>query len=48
VNSPSEAIVEEVLAFEPVALAPNGSRRAHVRWSDGTVDEAVRCGTTRS
>jgi hypothetical protein len=34
----SEPIVEEVLRFEDVPLGPAGTRRAVVRWSDGTED----------
>lgn len=35
-------IVSEVLAVEPLPLGANGSRRAIVRWSDGTSGEALR------
>lgn len=34
--------VLEVIAFEPLPLDTPGSRRAVVRWSDGTVGEALR------
>jgi hypothetical protein len=34
----SEPIVEEVLRFEDLPLGSAGSRRAVVRWSDGTED----------
>ena len=36
------AIVEEVLRFEDVPPGSLASRRAIVRWSDGTEGEAVR------
>lgn len=35
---PSEPIVEEVLRFENLPLGSAGTRRAVVRWSDGTED----------
>jgi hypothetical protein len=38
----SEPIVAEVLAFEPLLPGERGSRRALVRWSDGTRGEALR------
>jgi hypothetical protein len=31
-----------VLTIEPLPLGVNGSRRALVRWSDGTTGEAMR------
>jgi hypothetical protein len=31
-----------VVAVEPLPLGARGSRRAVVRWSDGTVGEALR------
>ena len=34
----SEPIVEEVLRFEDLAVGSAGTRRAVVRWSDGTED----------
>jgi hypothetical protein len=34
----SEPIVEEVLRFEDLPLGSGGTRRAVVRWSDGTED----------
>jgi hypothetical protein len=34
--------VEEVLRFEELPLGSLASRRALVRWSDGTEDEAAR------
>jgi hypothetical protein len=34
--------VDEVIAFEPIPLGRRGSRRAIVRWSDGTIGEALR------
>ena len=37
-NCTSEPIVEEVLRFEDLPLGSAGSRRAVVRWSDGTED----------
>jgi hypothetical protein len=40
--SRSPATVESVIAFEPLPLGANGSRRAVVRWSDGTEGEALR------
>ena len=38
----SEPVIEEVLRFEDVPLGSPGTRRAIVRWSDGTEGEAVR------
>ncbi len=35
-------IVEEVLRFEDLPPGELGSRRAVVRWSDGTEGEAIR------
>ena len=35
-------VVEEVLRFEDLPVGSMGSRRAVVRWSDGTVSEALR------
>jgi hypothetical protein len=35
---PSEPIVEEVLRFEDLPIGSAGTRRAVVRWSDGTED----------
>ena len=42
--SPSEAspVVEEVLRFEDLPPDSLASRRVVVRWSDGTVGEALR------
>ena len=37
----SEPIVEEVLRFEDLPLGSAGTRRAVVRWSDGTEDAAM-------
>ena len=34
--------VEEVLRFEDLPLGSTASRRAVVRWSDGTEGEAIR------
>ena len=41
-SSESSPTVEEVLRFEDLPLGSRGSRRAVVRWSDGTEGEAVR------
>ena len=38
----SSPTVEEVLRFEDLPLGSLGSRRAMVRWSDGTEGEGVR------
>jgi hypothetical protein len=38
----SETTVESVVSFEELPLGSNGSRRAVVRWSDGTFSEALR------
>jgi hypothetical protein len=40
-NCTSEPIVEEVLRFEDLPLGSAGSRRAVVRWSDGTEDVPI-------
>jgi hypothetical protein len=40
--SASSPVVEEVLRFEDLPLGTMASRRAIVRWSDGTEGEAVR------
>jgi hypothetical protein len=37
-----EPAVEEMLAFEPLPAGDNGSRRAVVRWSDGSIGEVLR------
>lgn len=37
----SQPIVEEVLRFENLPLGSAGTRRAIVRWSDGTDSEAL-------
>jgi hypothetical protein len=34
--------IVEVLRFEDLPLGSNGSRRAVVRWSDGSEGEAIR------
>jgi hypothetical protein len=34
--------VDEVVAFEELEIGSSGSRRAVVRWSDGTEGEAAR------
>jgi hypothetical protein len=39
---PVAPTVTEVLTFEPLALGETGSRRAVVRWSDGSTGEALR------
>ena len=42
VSSPAPGpIVDEVLRFEDVQLGSLGTRRAVVRWSDGTASEAI-------
>ena len=41
-SSESSPTVEEVLRLEDLPLGSLGSRRAVVRWSDGTEGEAVR------
>ena len=38
----TELAVVEVIAVEPLPLGASGSRRAIVRWSDGSVGEALR------
>lgn len=38
----SERVVIEVTAFEALAADEPGSRRAVVRWSDGSAGEALR------
>ena len=40
--NPGNPIVDEVLRFEDLPPGPLASRRAIVRWSDGTEGEAVR------
>jgi hypothetical protein len=37
-----ERVVEEVLRFEDLPLGSQASRRALVRWSDGSEGEAIR------
>lgn len=37
-----EPVVVEVVAIEPLPLGANASRRAVVRWSDGSQGEARR------
>jgi hypothetical protein len=39
---PPAPIVEEVLRFEDLPLESGGTRRAVVRWSDGTESEALK------
>jgi hypothetical protein len=41
-HAPESRTVEEVLAFEQLPIGASGSRRALVRWSDGTETEACR------
>lgn len=38
----TQRTVTEVLSIELLPLGANGSRRAVVRWSDGTTGEAMR------
>jgi hypothetical protein len=40
-SSAGDPIVEEVLRFEDLPLGSAGTRRAIVRWSDGTESAAV-------
>jgi hypothetical protein len=40
-NCGSEPIVDEVLRFEDIPLGSVGTRRAVVRWSDGTEDATM-------
>jgi hypothetical protein len=37
-----DRVVVEVVAIEQLPVAANGSRRAVVRWSDGSRGEALR------
>jgi hypothetical protein len=37
-----DRVVVEVVSVEPLPLGASGSRRAVVRWSDGSVGEALR------
>jgi len=39
---PSASVVEAVLRFEDLPVGSSGSRRAVVRWSDGSEGEAIR------
>jgi hypothetical protein len=41
-------VVEEVLGFEDLPPGSLASRRAVVRWSDGSEGEAIRYTRTRS
>lgn len=41
-NQLAEPVVVEVISIESLPLGVNGSRRATVRWSDGTSGEALR------
>jgi hypothetical protein len=38
----ADRVVLEVVSVDPLPLGASGSRRAVVRWSDGTVGEALR------
>ena len=38
----SERVIREVTAVEPLPLGESGSRRALVRWSDGSAEEGLR------
>lgn len=38
----SEPVVLEVVSIEALPLSAKGSRRAIVKWSDGSVGEALR------
>ena len=38
----SEPVITEVIAVEQLPIGASGSRRALVRWSDGTSGEALR------
>jgi hypothetical protein len=38
----ADRVVVEVVSVEPFPLGASGSRRAVVRWSDGSVGEALR------
>jgi hypothetical protein len=38
----ADRVVLEVVSVNPLPLGASGSRRAVVRWSDGTVGEALR------
>jgi len=38
----AERVILEVIAVEPLPIGARGSRRAVVRWSDGSVGEALR------
>jgi hypothetical protein len=38
----ADRVVVEVVSVEPLPLGASGSRRAVVRWSDGSVGEALR------
>jgi hypothetical protein len=42
IMTPVEPTVTEVLRFEPLPVDYRGSRRAVVRWSDGSTGEALR------
>jgi hypothetical protein len=37
-----DPVVVEVIKIEPLPIGGNGSRRAVVKWSDGTTGEALR------
>lgn len=38
----TEPVVLEIVSIETLPLGANGSRRAIVKWSDGSVGEALR------
>lgn len=38
----ADRVIVEVVAVESLPIGENGSRRAIVRWSDGTEGEALR------
>ena len=40
--NPAPVVVEEVLRFEDLPVGSMASRRAVVRWSDGSESEALR------
>ena len=42
VSTSAEPVVVEVIRFEALPLGSSGTRRAVVRWTDGTEGEAVR------
>jgi hypothetical protein len=38
----AERVIPEVIAVEPLPIGARGPHRAVVRWSDGSVGEALR------